>query len=94
MKTTTLILFMILISTWGIAQNRNSLKGPEAKNYKPWQHKSTSSRLMTKKNRMILEGPAAKNDKVWNDDSESTPVKTMKRRRIFGPAAKNKKDNS
>jgi hypothetical protein len=93
-KTITLIMSLILLSICGVAQNRNSLKGPEAKNYKPWKNESSSLTLKSKNNRVVLKGPAAKNNKVWNNNAETISIKALNRRRIFGPAAKNNKDYS
>ncbi|UII23164.1 hypothetical protein [Fulvivirga ligni] len=72
------------------AQERNDLKGPEAKNYKPWKNKSTK-KLITYR-REILQGPDAKNQKPWKKEvNQYQEVAGRSNHNLQGPRAKNHK---
>lgn len=93
MKRTILIpILLIICITWSFAQDRSDLKGPKAKNYKPWLHKELpKTYVMT--NKKERQGPVAKNHKVWNNENTNKEVINMKATssKPQGPAAKNKK---
>ena len=89
-------LFIALIVTIGAAEAQRpmNLKGPEAKNYKPWKDKdktqaSTAVFVRTEK----LQGPAAKNYKPWKDKADRPTTVRVKeaKPRLMGPAYKNRK---
>ena len=96
MKKTALILVATFISFTVLSQNRNELKGPAAKNYKPWKNKVTSVEIYSNVSDADLKGPVAKNFKPWKrdkiDDSQkkSVALKAQKTK-LQGPAAKNYK---
>jgi len=90
-------LFIISITCTLSAQIKNGLKGPAAKNYKPWKATTVQpqSVIYTYTLKGRSQGPAAKNDKPWKNDRpdaanrravKAQPLNTRK-----GPAAKNYK---
>ena len=97
MKRTTLTLGIILsiASTGAFAQAPSNLKGPEAKNYKPWEDANrTNSQIMVATDISELQGPEAKNKKVWlNDTKTSKKVVRTNGSKVKpkGPKAKNAK---
>ena len=50
-------------------QSKNDLKGPAAKNYKPWKDKTIGSPLVTQTQTNKLSGPEAKNAKAWEKNN-------------------------
>jgi hypothetical protein len=84
---------MIFAAQSTIAQNRNQLKGPKAKNYKPWMNKEQSNTPFVFKNIEAKKGPKAKNDKIWSEENKNAPTTAVKagskRNNLKGPAAKN-----
>lgn len=92
MRFLTIILSILLLTSVSIAQPRNGLKGPAAKNYKPWKNESTSNVLVATTTKESLMGPQAKNYKPWKNKSTSNKmVVTKAPKRLMGPAAKNHK---
>ena len=84
----------IMVGSSMAAQKKNDLQGPEAKNYKPWQHKAKSTTVVSTSNKNKLTGPAYKNYKPWqdNDKQKSYAIVTdNKRNKLKGPAYKNYK---
>ncbi|MFT4833681.1 MAG: hypothetical protein ACI83W_000307 [Marinoscillum sp.] len=78
------------------AQAKNDLKGPAAKNYKPWRDKTEINvpTPVIAVDKVALKGPAAKNHKPWKVDSETEYVAIeigSPRTELKGPAAKNYK---
>ena len=67
MKNLILALALLFACSISHAQARNGLKGPAAKNYKPWMQPTKaftpSVAVSDYKNR--LKGPSAKNSKPW-----------------------------
>jgi hypothetical protein len=97
MKRTTLTVGIILsiVSTAAFAQAPSNLKGPEAKNYKPWEDTNrTNTQILVATDDNQLKGPEAKNKKVWLTDANTSKkvVKTNGNRvKPKGPKAKNAK---
>lgn len=97
MKKAALILPIILLFvSVGFGQAKNDLKGPAAKNYKPWKdkNKSHATLVTSDKSNKKLMGPEAKNQKAWknNEQDESVIVATTSgKKKLMGPAAKNHK---
>ncbi|WP_439482834.1 hypothetical protein [Cyclobacterium plantarum] len=75
------------------AQSLQDLKGPAAKNYKPWKEQARKGTLMVKVDDKKVKGPAFKNKKRFKGDFEVFKVDAQlaKRERITGPKAKNRK---
>jgi uncharacterized protein YdeI (BOF family) len=95
MKKITLGLIFTLAATVALAQAPEDLKGPKAKNYKPWKDTTrTNTQVLLATNEEQLQGPEAKNKKVWQNDStvDKKVVKTGdKKTKPKGPKAKNAK---
>lgn len=77
------------------AQVPAGLKGPAAKNYKPWMDKNKKNKvsIVSIPERKPLKGPEAKNQKPWGDKegwAQAIPVSEAKPK-LKGPAAKNYK---
>jgi len=75
------------------AQVPKGLKGPAAKNYKPWKdkNKEASVNVVSISSKKELKGPEAKNHKPWKDDNASTSKIIVAKNNLKGPAAKNYK---
>ncbi|NIJ46292.1 hypothetical protein FHR24_002776 [Wenyingzhuangia heitensis] len=87
-------ILVIMVGSSMVAQTKNNLQGPEAKNYKPWQHKTESTTVVSTSNKQKLTGPAYKNYKPWQDNNpqKSYAIVTDNRRnKLKGPAYKNYK---
>lgn len=87
-------LCVALLSFGGMAQDRNDLKGPKAKNFKPWQSEGEGATLHTSVKSERLTGPEAKNSKPWQTEvREFNTVATprLNRNELKGPRAKNLK---
>lgn len=74
------------------AQSHQELKGPAAKNYKPWKEQARTGTLMVKLDATPLKGPAFKNQKKWESEANTVdvPSELVVRERITGPKAKNR----
>lgn len=69
------------------------LKGPKAKNYKPWKGQAKTTTLVVKTDEPAQKGPAYKNKKAWDAQAnkvEITPQAGVKEN-VTGPKAKNRK---
>lgn len=87
------VVLVLFVSVAAFAQDRNELKGPKHKNYKPWKNTPTEKVIVTS-NRTAQKGPEAKNYKPWNDTdlSDKKIVSTkVDGERVKGPKAKNAK---
>ncbi|MGY5354465.1 hypothetical protein [Wenyingzhuangia sp. IMCC45467] len=77
------------------AQKQNDLTGPEAKNYKPWQHNTEATVITKTVAKSNLKSKDVKNQKRWknNGNTEKTYViaSNYNRNKLQGPAAKNYK---
>lgn len=77
------------------AQIPAGLKGPAAKNYKPWmdKNKKDETSIVTVPTKEILKGPEAKNKKPWANKENWTPAIPVSeaKPKLKGPAAKNYK---
>ncbi|MCV9386024.1 hypothetical protein [Reichenbachiella ulvae] len=71
------------------------LKGPAAKNHKPWNNETKTEQTIVMKSEVNkLQGPAAKNSKVWSTENQeifSEVAVISDRPALKGPAAKNHK---
>ena len=84
----TILSLLLVLGLQAQDTSKKPLKGPAAKNYKPWKDANPSTAKVEPIKRVT--GPEAKNKKPWNDAKPSEAnVKPMKR--ITGPKAKNKK---
>ncbi|MDO6738029.1 hypothetical protein [Wenyingzhuangia sp. 2_MG-2023] len=95
MKNFILILAIMAMGTAN-AQKKNELKGPEAKNYKPWQHKVAATVEVYSVDKSALRSKEVKNYKPWKKGKNVTTKKLVlasnyKRNELQGPAAKNYK---
>ncbi len=88
-----LILGLIISIGTVAAQRPTDLKGPAAKNYKPWRDKDKVKTKVVTMRKERLQGPAAKNYKPWANKAKRTPgVKIAEAKpKLKGPAAKNYK---
>ncbi|UXP31652.1 hypothetical protein N6H18_14985 [Reichenbachiella agarivorans] len=96
MKTIIITLALVLVASFSFAQGRNGLKGPAAKNYKPWKDKEKTETTISMKSKDAerVQGPTAKNQKAWDkkNKEEYTEVTLVSNRKnLKGPAAKNHK---
>ena len=89
-------LVMMIFSFSGIAQNKVGLKGPAAKNYKPWKDGVQKESVIVVNQEISVKGPKAKNRKPW--EAQTTEKKHAvqitlgsNKRFLKGPAAKNYK---
>ena len=86
-----LILMLAVGMTYG--QMRTELKGPKAKNYKPWKA-SKSNSVVASLDVESVKGPEAKNARVWDSTTKansSSAIASSNRLSIKGPKAKNRK---
>lgn len=77
------------------AQVPAGLKGPAAKNYKPWMDKNKKDKrsIVSIPSKKALQGPEAKNFKPWANKEDWTPAVPVSeaKPKLKGPAAKNYK---
>lgn len=75
------------------AQSHQDLKGPAAKNYKPWKQQARKGTLLVTVDEEKVKGPAYKNKKPQKGDFEVVEVNAdlRKREHVTGPKAKNSK---
>ncbi|WP_152286527.1 hypothetical protein [Flavicella marina] len=84
----------ILVGVGMNAQSRNDLKGPAAKNYKPWQHKTKTVEITSSStHQQSLRSHEHKNYKPWKDNSERTKIEVVSsnKHKLRSPEAKNYK---
>ncbi len=88
MKKITII-FALVLGVGMVYGQSSNLKGPAAKNYKPWKNQQKVTLVDTKTDQ--VQGPQAKNQKIWenNDNQQAVYVATTTRRHLKGPKAKN-----
>lgn len=69
------------------------LKGPKAKNYKPWKGQAKTATLEVKIDEPSLKGPAFKNKKAWESQANKVEITTSSntKEKVTGPKAKNRK---
>ena len=95
MKSILFATVFMFVASFSIAQDKNDLKGPAAKNYKPWmkKEKTEPKKVYTLTETKKLQGPLAKNKKSWKKkDANYKEVKLVSTRpRVTGPKAKNAK---
>ena len=86
------VLFMVSLASQVVAQRKNDLKGPAAKNFKPWQSTDTGIKLYSKAELQVVQGPSAKNAKPWETQPGEFRVLSQaqpNRNELKGPKAKN-----
>ncbi len=93
-----IIPFLILsffVATTSIAQSRTQLKGPAAKNYKPWKDNDKTSKTYVTQSVEVKQGPEAKNAKIWSDKNKNEEAIAINMNAqpnsLKGPEAKNRK---
>jgi len=95
MKSILFAIAFMTVATFSNAQDRLDLKGPAAKNYKPWlkKDKAEPKKVYTLTETKKLQGPLAKNKKSWKKEKATyKEVKLVSTRpRVTGPKAKNAK---
>jgi hypothetical protein len=74
------------------AQAFKDLKGPAAKNYKPWKDNSKKTTAMVNVTPNEKQGPEFKNARSWEQESEKVKLlsRPVSEEREFGPKAKNR----
>ena len=93
MKVYHLSMALLVSAMTFTLQNPKELKGPQAKNFKPWMRETPKMVVVKKSSTAELKGPSFKNHKSWKVQKEQ-PKKsfvTKPRTRITGPKAKNQK---
>ncbi len=87
------IIALFFTVSFANAQEFKELKGPAAKNYKPWKQQARTGSLIVRTTPVDQQGPEAKNQRVWEQEMEMEvlSVGTEPRERVTGPEAKNKK---
>ncbi len=83
-----LLLFCLLFTAQGLAQSSH-LKGPGAKNYKPWKASLSNSEVMSGEY-VQYSSPRVKNDKPVLKTDKLIPVAGLLTRIGTGPIDKNK----
>jgi hypothetical protein len=75
------------------AQSHSDLKGPAAKNYKPWKQQARAGTLMVNIDKREVKGPAFKNKKPEQGKTQKEKISPdlRVREKITGPKAKNRK---
>lgn len=96
MKTVIIAILFTATAMFANAQSRNDLKGPAAKNHKPWKSKAKTEQTIVMKSTDSekVQGPAAKNNKVRSQEEvvEFREVAIVSEKSsLKGPAAKNTK---
>ncbi|MFD2200310.1 hypothetical protein [Shivajiella indica] len=92
MKKIALIFVAFLVTlAFTNAQESGDLKGPAAKNYKPWKHQAKSEAMMVSVSPDGKKGPEFKNSKIWKEDSEMMVAGSKSKVKKTGPEAKNQK---
>jgi len=81
-------LFTLVVTN---AQESGGLKGPAAKNFKPWKHQAESEAVMVIVSSNGKKGPEFKNYKIWKEDSEMMAARSKTEVKKTGPDAKNQK---
>ena len=84
----------ILVGVGLNAQSRNDLKGPAAKNYKPWKDILKSRALLVTKSSKKLRSPSVKNFKPWKMEKNKNIIEVSfgsEKNKLRSPQAKNYK---
>jgi len=94
MKKGLMMLILMLAVGMTYGQMRSELKGPKAKNYKPWKANKSNTVVVASLESESFKGPEAKNARVWdktNRVNSTTAVVSSDRATLKGPKAKNRK---
>jgi hypothetical protein len=95
-KNTTMMRFTYLLVAGLLAFNvsqAQELKGPKAKNYKPWKEQARTGSLAVNAEEPSVKGPAFKNKNVWKSQAAKVEVTHQPdtKEHVTGPKAKNRK---
>lgn len=90
MKKSTLLIAALLIASVAFAGN-SDLKGPKAKNAKPWNPENAGQIALSISEKQDVKGPKAKNRKVWIAGSKERQPILSEPNKLKGPKAKNAK---
>ncbi len=96
MKKLIIAIVFLSAATLAGAQGRNDLKGPAAKNFKPWKNDAKVEQTIAMKSHEAekVQGPVAKNNKVRSEQEalEFREVAVVSEKSsLKGPVAKNTK---
>ncbi|WP_339925203.1 hypothetical protein [uncultured Cyclobacterium sp.] len=93
MKSLLIAFAFMTVATFSYAQSNNDLKGPAAKNQKPWQNTEKANKIYTLETSSKAQGPSAKNKKSWKSKAKNYQQVTLvsNKTRLTGPKAKNAK---
>jgi len=93
MKSLLIAFVFMTVATFSYAQDKSDLKGPAAKNYKPWQNNEKAKKMYTLEASSKVQGPSAKNKKSWDSKSINYQEITLvaNKPKVTGPKAKNAK---
>ena len=93
MKSLNFAIALLACSMLVVGQTQKGLKGPRAKNFKPWMKETADVVVLKESSLKNLKGPAFKNHKAWKSDEEQPTqlLATKPRSRVTGPEAKNRK---
>jgi hypothetical protein len=87
-----ILLFFSVSSIFG--QHFRGLKGPKAKNYKPWKDILKSRALLVTKSSKKLRSPSVKNFKPWKMEKNKNVIEVSfgsEKNKLRSPEAKNYK---
>lgn len=92
LRGTFMLAAFCLVFNLSFGQSEN-LKGPSAKNYKPWKQQEKKGTFLVKADQAEETGPAFKNTKAWQTQSskEAIKAKSVVREKRTGPKFKNRK---
>jgi len=92
-RFTCILVAGLLAANISNAQSPQEIKGPKAKNYKPWKQEAQTSALMVNVGETPPKGPAFKNKKSWKNQADKVQVssESKNKEQLTGPKAKNRK---
>jgi hypothetical protein len=82
----------MIITGASFAQSRTNLMGPKAKNYKPWENKSTvvnTTSHLTEPSKKEFGGKAKNQKRVLHTEKVALIENNSKKSQLMGPKAKN-----
>ena len=92
-RFTCMLAAFFLAFNMAYAQSHPIIKGPAAKNYKPWKQQARTGTLVVRVDEKKVKGPFFKNKKPSQGQVNKAVVTSdlRIREKITGPSAKNKK---
>ncbi|HLT08697.1 MAG TPA: hypothetical protein VK014_14290 [Cyclobacteriaceae bacterium] len=77
---------------FGVSEAQD-VKGPKAKNYKPWKEQAKKGTIVVYADEPAVKGPSYKNKKAWEAEAVKVNITspTESRQQVTGPKAKNRK---